>query len=66
MTQKKVVFSFPPQLAEVAKQIIDKHLVAQAIAKCKDQIGECSGYEVRLSKNQATGEYDLDVYPLFH
>ena len=52
-TDKPIVFHFAPELKEEAKAIMDGGYVAKAIAKVKDELGECLGYEVHLVKGES-------------
>jgi hypothetical protein len=61
--EKPVVFRFAPELKEQAKVIMDGGYVAKAIAKGKDELGDCFGYEVHLVKGQSA-DLDLNVYPI--
>jgi hypothetical protein len=61
--EKPIVFHFAPELREEAKAIMDGGYVARAIAKVKDELGECFGYEVHLVKGERA-DLDLNVYPI--
>lgn len=61
--EKQIVFHFAPELKEEAKAIMDGGYVAKAIARVKDELGECLGYEVHLVKG-ARADLDLNVYPI--
>jgi hypothetical protein len=61
--KKPIVFHFAPELQEEATAIMDGGYVAKAIAKVKDGLGDCFGYEVNLVKGERA-ELDLNVYPI--
>lgn len=61
--EKPVVFRFTGGLKKEAKAIMDHGYFAKAIAKAKDALGECFGYEVRLAKGEK-GDLDFNIYPM--
>lgn len=61
--EKPIVFHFAPELKEQAKAIMDGGYVAKAIAKVKDELGECFGYGVHLAKGERA-DLDLNVYQI--